>query len=182
MSIHLHRPDEHDKLTSFPATALVNTVNCVGVAGKGVALAFRIAFPENFSAYREACRKGQVHPGNLFITEGARRWTLPGIFREPAPRFIVNFPTKRHWRDDSRIEDIVSGLLALNTWISDVRCPSIAIPALGCGNGGLRWADVWPIMENILRDQTADVHIFPPPHSSFEARVPSHTAEATERR
>lgn len=182
MPIHLHRPDEYEKLVSFPATALVNTVNCVGVAGKGVALAFRIAFPENFSAYKKACQEGQVRPGDLFITEGARRWALPGLFRESAPRFIVNFPTKRHWRDASRIEDVVSGLLALNTWISDVRCPSIAIPALGCGNGGLRWADVWSIMENILRGQTTDVHVFPPLHSLPEARVSFQTVEATERR
>ena len=105
MPIHLHRPDEYDKLTSFPAAALVDTVNCVGVAGKGVALAFRLAFPENFLTYRDACRSGRVGPGNLFVTETCVIPTWVGtpiprqadLFAEVHPKCIVNFPTKRHW-------------------------------------------------------------------------------------
>ena len=83
------------------AEALVNTVNCVGVMGKGLALQFKQAFPANFKAYEAACRAGEVAPGKMFIFDNGRRIK---------PRYIIDFPTKRHWRDNSRIEDIRSGL------------------------------------------------------------------------
>ena len=131
------------------AEALVNTVNCVGFMGRGIAAQFKRAYPANFEVYRKACIEEEVVPGRLLITETGE---LTG------PRYIVNFPTKRHWRAKSRIEDIEAGLEAL---VSDVRVRgirSIAIPPLGCGLGGLRWADVRPRIERAFEGIT-DVHI-----------------------
>lgn len=121
------------------AEALVNTVNCVGIMGRGVALQFRKAFPENYHLYRAVCDRKQLQPGMMLVvpTLGAGN-----------PKYIINFPTKRHWKGKSRIEDIDSGLVAL---IAEVRArgiKSIAIPPLGCGLGGLRWSDVRPRIEN----------------------------------
>jgi O-acetyl-ADP-ribose deacetylase (regulator of RNase III) len=115
------------------AEALVNTVNCVGVMGRGVALQFKNAFPANFLAYEQACRRGEVQPGRMFIYENV------GLTN---PRFIINFPTKRHWRGKSRMEDIESGLRALVEEIQARKIRSIAIPPLGSGLGGLNWEDV----------------------------------------
>ena len=120
------------------AEAIVNTVNCVGFMGRGIAAQFKRAYPENFKAYESACKRKVVAPGKMFIFETGQLTN---------PRFIVNFPTKRHWRGKSRIEDIESGLLAL---VSDVKgrgIKSIAIPPLGCGLGGLDWKDVRPLIE-----------------------------------
>ncbi len=107
-----------DLLTS-DAEALVNTVNCVGVMGKGIALEFKKAFPDNFKDYAKACKRDEVHPGRMFITE-----------RLGNPKFIVNFPTKRHWRAKSRMSDVESGLTALADEIRTRQIRSIAIPAL----------------------------------------------------
>lgn len=112
--------------------ALVNTVNCVGVMGKGIALQFKQAFPENFRQYKKACDRSLVQPGQMFIV------TTDSLF----PRYIINFPTKRHWRGKSRIEDIDSGLEALITEVRERNIKSIAVPPLGCGNGGLNWEEV----------------------------------------
>jgi len=121
------------------AEALVNTVNCVGVMGKGIALQFKQAFPENFRQYEKACRASEVQPGRMF--------TVPtgSLFY---PRYIINFPTKRHWRGKSKIEDIKSGLKALIAEVQQLGISSIAIPPLGCGNGGLDWAEVKPLIES----------------------------------
>ncbi len=124
------------------ADALVNTVNCVGVMGRGIALQFRHAFPENFKAYAAACQQGEVQPGRMFIHETGRL---------TSPRFIVNFPTKRHWRGKSRIEDIQAGLLVLVEEIRVRGIRSIAIPPLGSGLGGLDWAEVRPLVEGALQ-------------------------------
>jgi O-acetyl-ADP-ribose deacetylase (regulator of RNase III) len=113
--------------------ALVNTVNCVGVMGRGVALQFKKAFPANFAAYAQACRRGEVQPGRMFVYE------MDGLTN---PRFIINFPTKRHWRGKSRMEDIEYGLLALIEEIRRRGIRSIAIPPLGSGLGGLHWPEV----------------------------------------
>ncbi len=115
------------------AEALVNTVNCVGIMGRGVALQFKQAFPENFKAYERACKLGQVEPGRMFVfsTEQLTH-----------PRYIINFPTKRHWRGLSRIEDIDAGLDALAAEVRRRGIRSIAIPPLGAGLGGLKWAEV----------------------------------------
>lgn len=112
--------------------ALVNSVNCVGVMGRGVALQFKRAFPENFKAYRAACQRREVVPGKMFIFE-------TGLLQ---PRYIINFPTKRHWRGKSRIEDIEIGLQALVEEVVRRKIRSIAIPPLGCGLGGLKWEEV----------------------------------------
>jgi O-acetyl-ADP-ribose deacetylase (regulator of RNase III) len=115
--------------------ALVNTVNCVGVMGRGIALQFKKAFPNNFKAYAAACKRGQVQPGQMFIYATEQLTN---------PRYIVNFPTKRHWRGKSRMEDIETGLQALTIFIREQDIKSIAIPPLGSGLGGLNWTDVKP--------------------------------------
>ncbi|HWG38311.1 MAG TPA: macro domain-containing protein [Terriglobales bacterium] len=123
--------------------ALVNTVNTVGVMGKGIALMFREQYPENFRAYAAACERGQVHVGKVFVTE---RPALQG------PRWIINFPTKMHWRQRSRMEWIVQGLADLALVIRERGIRSIAVPPLGAGNGGLRWAEVRLAIERALAE------------------------------
>lgn len=123
------------------ADALVNTVNCVGIMGRGIALQFKNAFPENFKAYAAACRRGEVQPGRMFVFETNRLTN---------PRFIINFPTKRHWRGKSRIEDIEAGLEALVHEIRSRCIRSVAIPPLGSGLGGLEWSEVRPRIEEAL--------------------------------
>jgi O-acetyl-ADP-ribose deacetylase (regulator of RNase III) len=120
------------------AEALVNTVNCVGIMGKGIALQFKKAFPENFRAYQAACRHEEVRPGCMFVFETGQ------IFN---PRYVINFPTKRHWRGRSRYEDIVAGTKALVEELRNRNINSIAIPPLGCGLGGLNWERVRAIIE-----------------------------------
>jgi len=107
--------------------ALINTVNCVGVMGRGIALQFKNAFPENFEEYARACKRDEVQQGRMFVTE---------INQLTTPRYIINFPTKRHWRGKSRIEDIDAGLADLQRVIREMDIRSIAIPPLGCGLGG----------------------------------------------
>ena len=124
------------------AEALVNTVNCVGIMGRGIALQFKNAFPENFKAYERAACKEEVQPGRMFVFETGQLTD---------PRYIINFPTKRHWRGKSRIEDIDSGLKALAGRSVDRNIRSIAIPPLGSGLGGLDWAQVRPRIEEALR-------------------------------
>lgn len=123
------------------ADALVNTVNIVGVMGKGVALMFKEAFPENFKAYEAACKRGEVQVGRMFVTE---RQQLIG------PKWIINFPTKKHWRHPSKIEWIEEGLMDLKQVISAKKIRSIALPPLGSGNGGLDWQQVRPKIEATL--------------------------------
>ena len=123
--------------------ALVNTVNCVGVMGRGVALQFKRAFPGNFRAYADRCRRGEMRPGRVFVFETGEML---------APRYVVNFPTKRHWRGKSRLEDVESGLAALAAEIRARGIRSIAIPPLGCGLGGLHWPTVRARLEAALRD------------------------------
>ena len=136
------------------AEALVNTVNCVGIMGRGIALQFKKAFPENFRAYAEACARGEVRPGRMFVFETG---TLTN------PRYIVNFPTKRHWRGNSRIEDIEAGLQDLVEAIRTRRIRSIALPPLGSGLGGLEWSDVRPRIEKALRGfNDLEVVVFEP--------------------
>lgn len=131
------------------AEALINTVNCVGIMGRGIALQFKHAFPENFKAYAAACKQGKVHPGKMFVFETGRLTN---------PRFIINFPTKRHWRGKSRIEDIEAGLKELVNVMRHYNMRSIAIPPLGSGLGGLDWLEVKSHIEAALKP-LADVHI-----------------------
>jgi O-acetyl-ADP-ribose deacetylase (regulator of RNase III) len=133
--------------------ALVNTVNTEGAMGKGVALQFRRAFPANYDAYKAACSRGEVEIGRMFVTETHR---LDG------PRLIINFPTKRHWRSKSQLADIEAGLADLRRVLADGEVRSVAVPALGCGLGGLRWPDVQPLIEAALGDLDTRVLVFPP--------------------
>jgi len=121
--------------------AIVNTVNCVGVMGRGIALQFRNAYPENFKAYEKACQREEVQPGKMFVFATGELTN---------PRYIINFPTKRHWRGKSRMEDIDAGLKALVEVLQEKKIRSIAIPPLGSGLGGLNWAEVKPRIEAAL--------------------------------
>lgn len=133
----------HGNLLAAKAEALVNTVNTVGVMGKGIALQFRQAYPDMFRSYELACKEGEVQPGRMHIFE---RTTFEN------PKFIINFPTKRHWKGNSRMEDIDSGLKALVADLRRLKIKSIALPPLGCGNGGLNWEDVRPRIESALSE------------------------------
>ena len=129
--------------------ALVNTVNTVGVMGKGVALLFKHQFPENFQKYVDACRLGNVQTGKMFVTE------TDSLF---GPKWIINFPTKQHWRNPSKLIWIRDGIFDLNKIIQEKKIKSVAIPPLGCGNGGLKWNIVLPLIVNSLNN-TQDVRI-----------------------
>ncbi len=131
------------------AEALVNTVNCQGFMGKGIALQFKQAFPANFKAYEAACRAGEVVPGSMFIFDNGRLIN---------PQYVINFPTKRHWREKSRIADIGSGLKALIADIRRLGVRSIAVPPLGCGLGGLDWREVRPMIEKAFAE-LSDVRV-----------------------
>jgi O-acetyl-ADP-ribose deacetylase (regulator of RNase III) len=134
--------------------AVVNTVNTVGVMGKGIALMFKDKFPENYKAYAAACKRGVVQVGRMFVTESPE---LNG------PRWIINFPTKKHWRNPSKMDWIVEGLRDLHAVIVEDAIRSIAIPPLGSGNGGLEWSEVRPRIEAALGDlDGVDVVIYEP--------------------
>ena len=147
----------HADLFTSQAEALINPVNCVGVMGRGLALAFSRRYPEILAPYRAACRTGGLRPGRVMIHKLAQR--QPGD-----PVYVVHFPTKRHWRDASRIEDIAVGLTDLAA-----RCGgaagirSIAVPALGCGLGGLPWAAVSALIERHFATAAAIVCELHPP-------------------
>src|SRR5881275_606860 len=128
----------HGNLLDADVDALVNTVNTVGIMGKGIALQFKKAFPENFAAYSKACERKQVEIGRMFVYD---------VGQLTNPRFIINFPTKRHWRGNSKLEEIEAGLDALVVEIRTRGIRSIALPPLGSGLGGLNWADVRPRIE-----------------------------------
>lgn len=131
------------------AEALVNTVNCVGVMGRGIALQFRKAFPENFKAYKAACDRKELWMGKVFVYD---------LGRLSNPRCVINFPTKRDWRGKSRLEDVEAGLKSLAEEVCKWNIKSIAIPPLGCGLGGLNWHEVRPMIERIF-GSLPDVHV-----------------------
>lgn len=134
--------------------AIVNTVNCVGVMGKGIALQFKQRWPENFKAYADACKHKQLKPGRVFIYDMGR-WE--------EPRYIINFPTKTHWRGDSKIEYIESGLRDLIAQVQHLGIKSVALPPLGCGNGGLEWSKVKPMIFDAFKEHPdIQVNLFEP--------------------
>lgn len=134
--------------------ALVNTVNTVGVMGKGIALMFKEAFPANFRAYEDACKRRGVEVGHMFVTENR---TFEG------PRWIINFPTKKHWRQPSKLKWIVEGLQDLKRVIQEHNIRSIALPPLGAGNGGLNWSEVRVEVQRILGDlQDVEIVVYEP--------------------
>ena len=136
-------------LVTAEREALVNTVNCVGVMGRGVALAFKRRFPANFKAYKTACEWGEVELGRMFVFE---------THQLALPHYIINFPTKRHWRGRSRMEDIDSGLEALVAEIRRLDVRSIAVPPLGAGLSGLPWNEVRGRIERTL-EALSDIRV-----------------------
>lgn len=144
------------------AQALVNTVNCKGVMGKGLAKEFKARFPENYRRYREKCQNGSLVPGTLFC------WY-------EKEKYIVNFPTKDDWRKKSKISYIIDGLNSLSSWIQKENIKSIALPPLGCGNGGLSWSSVRPLIEQKLMflADSVDIYVYGEPSSEYlEQKIP----------
>lgn len=143
-----------DLLKQDDVDAIVNTVNCVGIMGKGIALQFKNKWPENFTRYAAACKGGEVRPGRMFVYDAG------GLVR---PHYIINFPTKEHWRGASKLEFIRDGLDDLVALVRRLKIRSIAIPPLGCGNGGLNWSDVRPMIEAAFEPLAdVDVRLFEP--------------------
>lgn len=124
-------------LLQAKVVALVNTVNTAGVMGKGVALQFKHAYPENYKAYVQACKREEIQVGQVFIVDLALLST---------PRYIINFPTKKHWRNPAKLEYIKEGLVDLRQKVQELNIESLALPALGAGNGGLDWVEVRPLI------------------------------------
>ena len=136
-------------LLDSEADILVNAINCVGVMGKGIALEFKNRYPKMFESYKYLCKKGEVKVGSLFV------------WKDPHTKHIINFPTKQHWRNKSEIEWIDSGLQVLRKSMLELfPDKSIAIPKLGCANGGLSWEDVKPLIETHLGDLPNIVYIY----------------------
>lgn len=130
-------------LLSSDADALVNTVNCVGVMGKGIALQFKRRFPLVYKEYAAACKRGEVEVGRMHVVPTGQ---LEG------PRWVINFPTKKHWRSPSKLDYVAAGLDDLRRVLVELEITSVAIPPLGAGNGGLDWADVAPLIVAALHD------------------------------
>jgi len=154
-----------------PASALVNPVNCVGVMGAGLALAFKRWFPDNFQSYACACKAGQIRTGRIFVTKVHKLdfpdWMFAPVYNDLPPasayhRWIINFPTKQHWRDSSKLEWIVDGLHDLRRFLIENEVESVAIPALGAGLGGLDWPDVRDEIKRILSDLETTVYVYEP--------------------
>lgn len=156
-------------LLEADAEALVNTVNCVGVMGKGIALQFKQAYPENFRHYERACRAGEVRLGQMFVVP-------TGLLSNP--KFIINFPTKQHWKAKSRLADIRAGLIDLVHYLRTNNITSVAVPPLGCGNGGLDWNEVFPLIESAFANFT-DVRVFV--YAPQPAPAPHEMPVATQR-
>ncbi|MCX7099464.1 MAG: macro domain-containing protein [Methylococcales bacterium] len=159
----------HGNLLQSDAEALVNTVNCVGVMGKGIALQFKQAFPDNFSHYQKACKAHTVQPGSMLVV------ATGNLFN---PRWIINFPTKTHWRAASQLAHIEQGLDDLLRVIREHNIRSIALPPLGCGNGGLDWRQVQPLIEASLADcPELEVFVYPPQQAPAVDTMPVATAK-----
>lgn len=137
----------------------VNTVNCKGVMGAGVALAFKNRYPEMFKDYKKACHDGIVRPGSMYV------------WKNLLGDWIINFPTKRDWRDPSRYDDILAGLEDLRSYLKNLGSVSIALPALGCGHGGLDWIQVSQMIKDKLSDLDAHIFVFEPADSRNAGRT-----------
>lgn len=144
----------NSNLLESRAEALVNTVNTVGIMGKGIALQFKNQFPENYKSYKNACKSGEIRIGKLFITKEAS--ILGG------EKIIINFPTKTDWRKPSEYSYIEEGLKELVQVIQEKNISSIAIPPLGAGNGGLKWDKVKVLIEAYLSDIDSEIYIYQP--------------------
>ncbi len=155
-------------LLQSDAEALVNTVNMVGIMGKGIALQFKETFPLNFKLYQKACKAGEVRIGKMFVTETGQ---LTGT------KYILNFPTKTDWRSNTKLEYISAGLDDLLKVIEEKNITSIALPPLGCGNGGLDWKHVRPIIESKLLavSDRINIEVYEPGHHSYARTVKAET-------
>ena len=153
-----------------PADIRVNTVNCVGVMGTGVALAFKQRYPDMFKDYQRDCKDGRVMPGTMHIWK-----SLTGDW-------IINFPTKRDWRESSRYEDIDAGLDDLRGYLNGVGRVTIALPALGCGHGGLDWDRVSRMISEKLDGVDAHVLVFEPAASRQAGRIATEQPTEDERK
>lgn len=140
------------------AQTLVNTVNCVGIMGKGVALAFKQRYPQMYADYREKCERGKIQPGVLTLYKDEEPW-------------VLNFPTKRHWKAKSRLEDIEAGLRTLEKNYRDWGITSLAMPALGCGQGGLEWDTVRQLIVESLAHADMDIEVFQPGSEADSSRM-----------
>ena len=141
----------YDNIFNSDCEAIVNTINCVGVMGGGLAKQFRLRYPAMNEAYQGACARGEVKVGKMW------HW-----WEASEQRWLINFPTKHDWRNPSELEWVEVGLQDLRKVIADLHLHSIAIPPLGCGLGGLQWDDVLPMIVNALGDVTAHIEIYPP--------------------
>lgn len=158
----------HGNLLSASAQALVNTVNTEGVMGKGIALQFKNAYPQVFKAYAESCKNGQVQLGRMDVHD------LGAIGQ--GPRWVINFPTKGHWRSRSRLQDVATGLQDLVRTVQRLGIESIAIPPLGCGNGGLDWVLVRALIEQAFAAlPNVQVLLFEPVGAPAVATMPNRT-------
>ncbi|MFN7455478.1 MAG: macro domain-containing protein [Pseudobdellovibrionaceae bacterium] len=156
-----------------PAQVLTNTVNCVGVMGKGVALEFKNRYPKMFGDYKAKCDQGKVKPGQPYLWED-------DVVQ------ILNFPTKRNWRDNSLLQDIEDGLKYLAGSYEQMGIQSIAMPALGCGLGGLKWSEVQPlIVKHLGALPDLDVYVYEPQNVAAikgdDQGLDSHTKAAQEK-
>lgn len=134
--------------------ALVNTVNCVGIMGKGVALQCKLRYPENYLHYRAECMEHNIKPGSVHCSPwNDEAGNIPKIY---------NVATKDHWRDPSRLEWIDNGLDVLAHCLQRDRVKSVDIPPLGCGNGGLNWADVHPLIISTFENMDIDAYVYAP--------------------
>lgn len=134
-------------LLQSDSQALVNTINCVGVMGKGIALSFKKTFPDNFKQYRKACEEHRVVIGKMFVTSESNQ-------------IIINFPTKEHWRNPSQLKWIDDGLNDLLNVIDYFKIHSLSLPRLGCSNGGLSWSVVRPLIYEKLKHVQCDIKIY----------------------
>jgi O-acetyl-ADP-ribose deacetylase (regulator of RNase III) len=157
----------HPDIFRSDADAIINTINCVGVMGGGLAAQFRERYPEMNAAYQTACARGEVKIGKM--------WSW---FERQDGRWLINFPTKLDWRNPSELSYVTLGLKDLRAVIVDLSLKSIAIPPLGCGLGGLSWADVEPMIRYSLHGLTADVVIYPPNGQPYVCPKDRHDAPA----
>ena len=132
------------------AQTLVNAVNCVGVMGKGIALVFKRRFPAMFADYAARCKDGRMRLGE------------PYLYRDSAVPYILNFPTKDHWRSAAKLDDIVAGLAYLEAHYRAWGITSLAVPALGCGAGQLAWNVVGPVLQEALGRLDIPVELYAP--------------------
>ena len=140
-------------LLEATADAEINTVNTVGVMGKGIALMFKERFAENYRLYSAACKAGEVETGKVHVT---------AVNELDGPRWIVNFPTKRHWRSPSQMAWVTEGLHDLRRFLIENHVKSVAVPPLGAGNGGLKWPEVREQIVDVLSDLDVDILVFEP--------------------